>query len=71
MGVVRVEAECFKFFASQKHPNVRFCHFDKESRTFHEIGADYVLGIFNLHGHVPPDAPRPPTVAKRATQRAR
>ncbi len=65
VGVVRVEAECFKYLAGLKLPHVRFCHFDREARAYREIHADYVMGIFNLHGFTPPSAPQPQTSSKQ------
>ncbi len=68
VGVVRVEAECFRYLAALKHPNVRFCHFDKVARSYHEIESSYVEQIFNLHGFIPPGPPPTVSTAKRATQ---
>jgi glycosyltransferase involved in cell wall biosynthesis len=65
VGVVRVEAECFKYLARLGLPYVRFCHFDKAARAYREIHADYVMGIFNLHGYNPPEVPQPQTSSKR------
>ncbi|MDP2269813.1 MAG: glycosyltransferase family 1 protein [Archangium sp.] len=73
VGVVRVEAECFKYLAKLGQPNIRFCHFDKRALSYHEIEASYVLDIISRYGQ---EQPRPPlpnteTTAKRATQRAK
>ena len=75
VGVVRVEAECFKYFASLGRPDVRFCHFDKRAMSYHEISAAYVTDIIGRYGSKA-SAPREPlpsetvTTAKRTTQRA-
>lgn len=75
VGVVRVEAECFKYLAGLNRPNIRFCHFDKQALTYHAIEAAYVTDIISRYGRQsaaaqPQELPAN-TAAKRATQRAR
>ena len=73
VGVVRVEAECFKFLNSQALPHVRYCHFDKSGPGYREVrAADVVAHLERLAqpSVVAPPEPAVPT-ATRASQRAR
>lgn len=59
VGVVRVEAECFKYFARQNDPRVRFCHFNKLEGIFHEISGEFVKQVLaevqkaSVSAHIP------------------
>ncbi len=73
VGIVRVEAECFKYFAAHRG-NVRFCYFDDSEQAHFEVKSESVFELLSRA-----NAPRPAsevapaarmTTAKRVTQRA-
>lgn len=72
VGVVRVEAECFKYFAQLGRPDVRFCRFDREARAYLEVLPQEVQAIVDSYGVPPPQAGSAPPVAtaKRASESA-
>lgn len=73
VGVVRVEAECFRHLASLDLAHVRFCHFDKHSRGYLEIHAPQVaesIERFELAPAEPVSEARP-SIASQTTERAR
>lgn len=72
VGVVRVEAECFKHLASLNLSHVRFCHFDKRARSYLEVRPADVSPIISRFGEprTAPPAEAHPSTAGRATQRA-
>jgi glycosyltransferase involved in cell wall biosynthesis len=74
VGIVRVEAECFKHFAAHGE-NVRFCFFDDAAQAHIEVGPQAVFEVIARANAPQPNAPRASeteqlTTAKRVTQRA-
>lgn len=67
VGIVRVEAECFKYLSTPQKPEVRFCHFDKRTISYLEISADAVREIMRKWDAPlrPEAAPVPPGAARR------
>lgn len=70
VGVVRVEAECFKFLHGLGDPSIRFCYFDKQARRYDEITGAEAVRVLALHGHLEPEQAPPVPAAKRAKDRA-
>jgi glycosyltransferase involved in cell wall biosynthesis len=58
VGIVRVEAECFKVFRSSG-ANVRFCHLDKSTGSYFEIDSASAATALELAQRPPAPAVRP------------
>ncbi len=73
VGVVRVEAECFRFLNTLALPHVRYCHFDKNGPGYLELRAADVFARLERLGQAAPVAPPESSMptATRASQRAR
>lgn len=71
VGVVRVEAECFKYLASLGLPHVKFCHLDKRALAYSEVDAARVLArIRQSEAHPAAPVAPAPGAAARARERA-
>ncbi len=71
VGVVRVEAECFKYFEAQNDPNVRFCHFNKQTGIFHEIAGEFVKRVLSAVQEASQSVPVPDVGTLPATPEGR
>lgn len=74
VGIVRVETEVFRHFASRNDPAVRFCQFDLKTLSYQEVKAAEVFELIHRFHRSKPAPTEPvsqPPTAKRAADKAK